>query len=57
MILTECDHDWPITRWGILIGVAVCRKCGKVAKEEDFASVRGIDEEEEGAAQVAGGEP
>ena len=35
----ECEdniHDWEHSSWGVIIGVSKCKKCGKVAKEEDF---------------------
>ena len=35
----QCEddiHDWEYSSWGVIIGVSKCRKCGKVAKEEDF---------------------
>lgn len=35
----ECEdniHDWENSSWGVIIGVSKCKKCGKVAKEEDF---------------------
>ena len=35
----ECEdniHDWEHSSWGVIIGVSKCKKCGKLAKEEDF---------------------
>ena len=35
----QCEddiHDWEHSSWGVIIGVSKCKKCGKVAKEEDF---------------------
>jgi hypothetical protein len=31
------QHDWEASfRWGIIIGVSKCRRCGAVAHAEDF---------------------
>ena len=43
----ECEdniHDWEHSSWGVIIGVSKCKKCGKVAKEEDFNITLDIDD-------------
>jgi hypothetical protein len=35
----QCEdniHDWEYSSWGIIIGVTRCKKCGKIARHEDF---------------------
>jgi hypothetical protein len=32
-------HDWEVGTdgWGVVLGVSRCKKCGKVARADDFA--------------------
>ena len=35
--IKDCSpHDWPSGSWGVIIGVARCRKCEKLSTPEDF---------------------
>lgn len=33
--LRHC-HDWDAGRWGVIIGVSRCKKCGKRSTTDDF---------------------
>jgi hypothetical protein len=48
--MAECEHDWPTTSWGVLIGVAKCKKCGKIAQESDFLHCIESDDDEAATA-------
>ena len=30
------NHDWETGKWGVIIGVSKCRRCGRIAHAEDF---------------------
>jgi len=33
----QCSHDWEITeRWGVVIGLSECKKCGRISRKDDF---------------------
>jgi len=35
--VTECEiHDWESGKWGVIIGVSRCKKCGKLSAIYDF---------------------
>lgn len=41
----ECEHEWQIGKWGVVIGLSRCRLCGKVARREDFPVLATLDKE------------
>ena len=35
---SQCEHEWPAEPgWGVFIGITRCKKCGTLARTEDFA--------------------
>lgn len=36
----ECNHDWELAPWGVIIGVSKCKRCGKIAQSSDFPALQ-----------------
>jgi hypothetical protein len=38
----HCDHNWESSRWGVILGVSQCKKCGVTSSVEDFVKAADV---------------